>query len=174
MRPPTRRLRCVSGFATQSLAHVLDSLVRVSRRDVRQHPVSISNRQEVRQVRTPWIAGHSKLSPTSKEPVPPLTPPRRRRLIPRWDGGCRLPGHCPPPQARGLRRSHLTRGLLQPPPPMLTRPPMECSPEDRLGPTRRRPRRTAHRAGSGSPPRMNHRRAGAAADRFPPGNFKHF
>ncbi len=138
-----------SGFATQSLAHMLDSLVRVSRRDDWRHSVSISNRHKRREGRGSIRSrGTASCPPLRLNPAPPVPCQKRLRLPPygclgRWNGIYLR--FNPPMQPRGPHLRHLPEIILPLHPPMLTHPPLKCStPRPRCGPTGRWPRWTTH------------------------------
>jgi len=116
--PEETHFHYACGFATQSLAHMLDSLVRVSRRDGWRHWVIISNRQAVGGGGTRPIEEHSELSPPSAGTGPAdHTLPRRRRflhriLVPQWAEWYPRWGYNPRRRPRGPKPRHLPQDLI--------------------------------------------------------------
>jgi hypothetical protein len=152
---PTDHFHYASRFATQSLAHMLDSLVRVSRRDGWKHSVSIASRQVVGRMRPRGTDGTASCPTHPPGPDPPLPrlAPAADRSIPQWEEGGICAGLRPGMAARRLPPWHLAHTIIPPSPLMLTHPPPKCPPGQPTGTGRREPQGTPRRTSLEDRPR---------------------
>ena len=160
------------GFVAQSLAHMLDSLVRVSRRVDGSHFVSIPRRRVSRAASGGPRREAQQAVPPAWAPRAALIQPRAPPLFSSMDGRGTRGGVNAGRALEGPDR--LPRHRQSPPPPMdadRSRP--KCSrpgaPGARSG--RPKPLRTARRRPPGGLIRPGAR---TGSDRFPFNNFKHF